>query len=121
MLRGLSLLLLFVTLLLLGTANPPPHQPRTPLVSIWATFLGVSSAILAAIQYMPQIVRTYRSKLVGALSIPMMCMQSPGAIDRNGCEYCSKVCVISVQGAAQLIKLLCRPDTDWTSMYQRTS
>ena len=75
-----SLLLVFVTFLLLVTANPPPHLPRTPLVSIWATFLGVSSAILAAIQYMPQISRTYHSKLVGALSIPMMCMQSPGAI-----------------------------------------
>ena len=50
------------------------------MVSIWATFLGVSSAILAAIQYMPQIERTWRAKVVGALSIPMMCMQSPGAI-----------------------------------------
>jgi hypothetical protein len=29
---------------------------------------------------MPQISRTYHSKLVGALSIPMMCIQSPGAI-----------------------------------------
>lgn len=29
---------------------------------------------------MPQIERTWRAKLVGALSIPMMCMQSPGAI-----------------------------------------
>jgi len=90
------LLLLFVTLLLLGTTNPPSHVPRTPLVSIWATFLGVSSAVLAAIQYMPQIVRTYRSKLVGALSIPMMCMQSPGAI-------------------AMVLSIALRPDTDWTS------
>lgn len=75
-----SILLIFVTFLLLGTTNPPPNTPRTPLVSIWATFLGVSSAVLAAVQYMPQIYHTYKTKLVGALSIPMMCMQSPGAI-----------------------------------------
>lgn len=71
---------MFVTFLLLGTTNPSSDTPLTPLVSIWATFLGVSSAILAAIQYMPQIYHTYKAKLVGALSIPMMCMQSPGAI-----------------------------------------
>ena len=74
-----SLLLLFVTFLLLGTSTEQ-HPTDKPIVSIWATFLGVSSAILAAIQYMPQIERTWRAKLVGALSIPMMCMQSPGAI-----------------------------------------
>jgi len=89
-------LLLFVTFLLLATTNSPAHLPRTPVVSIWATFLGVSSAILAAIQYMPQIARTYHSKLVGALSIPMMCMQSPGAI-------------------AMVLSIALRPDTNWTS------
>jgi len=90
------LLLLFVTLLLLGTTNPPPQLPRTPLVSIWAKFLGVSSAILTAIQYMPQIARTYELKLVGALSIPMMCIQSPGAL-------------------AMVLSIALRPDTDWTN------
>ncbi|KAF7361132.1 Amine oxidase [Mycena sanguinolenta] len=43
-------------------------------------FLGVSSAILAAIQYLPQISYTWRARLVGALSVPMMCIQSPGAV-----------------------------------------
>ncbi|KAH9986283.1 hypothetical protein BJV77DRAFT_1029591 [Russula vinacea] len=41
-------------------------------------FLGVSSAVLAALQYAPQIVHTYHRKLVGALSIPMMLIQTPG-------------------------------------------
>jgi len=49
-------------------------------VQSWATLLGVTSAILAAIQYAPQFIHTYRFKLVGALSIPMMCIQSPGAV-----------------------------------------
>ncbi|KZP16736.1 hypothetical protein FIBSPDRAFT_865709 [Athelia psychrophila] len=90
------LLLVFVTFLLLGTTPPQSDAPLTPLVSIWATFLGVSSAILAAIQYMPQIYHTYNAKLVGALSIPMMCMQSPGAI-------------------AMVLSIALRPGTNWTS------
>ena len=44
----------------------------------WANFLGVMAAILAGIQYVPQIWTTYRLKHVGSLSIPMMCIQTPG-------------------------------------------
>ena len=33
---------------------------------------------LAAVQYIPQIRTTYRLKRAGSLSIPMMCMQTPG-------------------------------------------
>ncbi|RUS32389.1 hypothetical protein BC938DRAFT_475540 [Jimgerdemannia flammicorona] len=45
----------------------------------WAGFLGVSSMILAAFQYMPQIWKTWKRKAVGALSIPMMMLQTPGS------------------------------------------
>jgi uncharacterized protein with PQ loop repeat len=38
------------------------------------------SGLFAGIQYMPQLVKTYKAKVVGALSIPMMCLQSPGGI-----------------------------------------
>lgn len=69
--------MVFVTFYLLGTTVP--GEPPTRL-EFWATFLGVSSATLAALQYAPQIVHTYRMKLVGALSIPMMLIQTPGAI-----------------------------------------
>ncbi|KUI68774.1 hypothetical protein VM1G_03885 [Cytospora mali] len=44
----------------------------------WAIFNGVLAAVLAAIQYIPQITMTYRLKHVGSLSIPMMCIQTPG-------------------------------------------
>jgi len=72
-----SILTVFVTFYLLGTTIP--GEPSTRL-DIWATFLGVSSATLAASQYAPQLVHTYHLKLVGALSIPMMLIQTPGAI-----------------------------------------
>ncbi|EIN14437.1 hypothetical protein PUNSTDRAFT_80797 [Punctularia strigosozonata HHB-11173 SS5] len=87
------LLITFVTFLLLGTTTT---FPRPPVVDIWATFLGVASAVLAAVQYAPQIVHTYRMKLVGALSIPMMCIQSPGAV-------------------LMVLSIALRPGTNWTS------
>jgi hypothetical protein len=74
------LLISFTTFfILLTTTSSSPEIPLPLQVSRWATFLGVSSALLAAIQYAPQLIHTYRTKLVGALSIPMMCIQSPGA------------------------------------------
>jgi hypothetical protein len=48
-----------------------PDGSSSNLAQSWATFLGVSSALLAAVQYAPQLWHTYTSKLVGALSIPM--------------------------------------------------
>lgn len=72
----------FVTFFLLLSTKPSP-SPEGPIqnaqIELWATFLGVTSAALAAIQYCPQLLHTYRLKLVGALSIPMMIIQSPGA------------------------------------------
>lgn len=50
-----------------------------PITLVWAGFLGISSMILASFQYLPQILYTWRSKRVGALSIPMMLVQTPGA------------------------------------------
>ncbi|KAL2177660.1 uncharacterized protein P884DRAFT_299530 [Thermothelomyces heterothallicus CBS 202.75] len=44
----------------------------------WANALGVMAALLAAVQYVPQIWTTYHLKHVGSLSIPMMCIQTPG-------------------------------------------
>lgn len=45
----------------------------------WANFLGIFSTVLASIQYFPQIYTTYLLKRVGSLSIPMMCIQTPGS------------------------------------------
>ncbi|KAG0693589.1 hypothetical protein DFH29DRAFT_963792 [Suillus ampliporus] len=89
-------LITIVTFFLLFTRIPEPSGEVPRQISLWATFLGVSSALLAAIQYAPQLTRTYRLKLVGALSIPMMIIQSPGA-------------------AAMSISIALRPGTNWTS------
>lgn len=49
-------------------------------LNLWANSLGVMAAVLAAIQYIPQIWMTYHLKHVGSLSIPMMCIQTPGGL-----------------------------------------
>lgn len=69
---------LFITFVLLRSGPTPDGEPSDGLY-LWATFLGLTSSSLALIQYAPQLWYTYRTKLVGALSIPSMCIQSPGA------------------------------------------
>ncbi|OQE94664.1 hypothetical protein PENNAL_c0003G09498 [Penicillium nalgiovense] len=54
------------------------RQPAA--VAAWANFLGVLAAVLASIQYFPQIYTTFRLRCVGSLSIPMMCIQTPGSL-----------------------------------------
>ena len=44
----------------------------------YANTLGVMATVLAFIQYFPQIYTTWRLKTVASLSIPMMCIQTPG-------------------------------------------
>ncbi|CAE6485750.1 unnamed protein product [Rhizoctonia solani] len=76
----------------LGDTTAPPN----PRISIWATFLGVSSTALCMIQYTPQLHRTWHAKTVGSLSIPMMCIQTPGAV-------------------LMVLSIALREGTDWTS------
>ncbi|KAG9055188.1 hypothetical protein FS842_002881 [Serendipita sp. 407] len=82
--------------------NPPPSPPSYPTpypshrIALWATFLGVLSAALAVIQYAPQLWTTWKAKTVGALSIPMMCIQTPGAV-------------------LMVTSIAIRPGTNWTS------
>jgi len=45
----------------------------------WANFLGLSATLLAAVQYIPQIIMTWRLQETGSLSVPMMCIQTPGS------------------------------------------
>ena len=39
--------------------------PENSWTSAWASFLGITSVILATIQYVPQIMRTFRRKVNG--------------------------------------------------------
>ncbi|KAF9586021.1 hypothetical protein BGW38_010355 [Lunasporangiospora selenospora] len=81
----------FITILMLAFVGPDSQW-----TSLWASLLGITSVILATIQYVPQIMRTYRRKSVGALSIPMMLMQTPGA-------------------ALLTLSLALRPGANWTT------
>ena len=99
---GLEVLIVFrvfisiTTTYLLSNSPASPSEGPYPVVAAWATFLGVSSAILATVQYAPQLFHTYRMKLVGALSIPMMMIQTPG-------------------GILMVTSIVLRPGTNWTS------
>ena len=44
----------------------------------WAIILGIFAALLSSVQYVPQIYTTWKLQHVGSLSIPMMCIQTPG-------------------------------------------
>lgn len=48
-------------------------------LQLWANILGSTSAILACVQYFPQIWTTWQLKAAKSLSIPMMIIQTPGA------------------------------------------
>jgi uncharacterized protein with PQ loop repeat len=47
-------------------------------IAFVANVMGLLGAILAILQYFPQIYTTYSLKHAGSLSIPMMCLQTPG-------------------------------------------
>jgi hypothetical protein len=49
------------------------------LLQSWATALGVCAALLACVQYLPQLWTTWKLQNVMSLSIPMMCIQTPGS------------------------------------------
>jgi uncharacterized protein with PQ loop repeat len=45
----------------------------------WANILGIGAAALSMIQYLPQLWTTWHLQQVMSLSIPMMCIQTPGS------------------------------------------
>ncbi|KAJ2117947.1 hypothetical protein IW146_000318 [Coemansia sp. RSA 922] len=62
-----------MSVLLVALVGPYAAPTRT-----WASLLGLFSLCLTCLQFFPQIIKTWRSGSVGALSIPMMLMQTPG-------------------------------------------
>lgn len=84
------------------------------LVQRWAGFLGWSATILAALQYIPQIIHTSRARLVGSLSIPMMCLQVPGSVIfvyslalRPGVNYTSLAAYVCTGVLQSVLLVLC--------------
>jgi uncharacterized protein with PQ loop repeat len=79
----------------------------------FALFLGVSGTLLAILQYAPQIYKTYRAGLVGALSLGTMIIQVPGSVlfvlsiaIRPGVNWTSWI-PYAVTGAMQGALLVC--------------
>ncbi|OUM63928.1 hypothetical protein PIROE2DRAFT_9459 [Piromyces sp. E2] len=69
---------------------------KESIINYIAGFFGIASAFLAVFQYLPQIVKTYRDKAPGAVSILTLLIQVPGALVMGIC-------------------LIIQPGTDWTS------
>ncbi|CDH59460.1 hypothetical protein AGABI1DRAFT_63949 [Lichtheimia corymbifera JMRC:FSU:9682] len=82
-----------ITVILLAAVGSPSQHWET---NYWAGILGILSMILASFQYLPQIWKTWKRKSVGALSIPMMLLQTPGS-------------------ALFVYSLAVRPGTNWTA------
>ncbi|KAI8886670.1 hypothetical protein K501DRAFT_283709 [Backusella circina FSU 941] len=67
----------FITALLLIFAGSPQEHWLT---HGWANFLGALGMISASLKYLPQIWKTWKIKTVGALSIFMLVLQTPGPL-----------------------------------------
>ncbi|KAI5807269.1 hypothetical protein DFH27DRAFT_312285 [Peziza echinospora] len=91
----------FIVHLLLALFLSQSSLPR------YASILGIQAAILASIQYIPQIYTTWKLQHVGSFSIPMMLIQTPGSFvwaislaTREGTEWSSWVTYV-VTGVLQ--------------------
>ncbi|KAJ9096069.1 hypothetical protein QFC21_005434 [Naganishia friedmannii] len=110
--------LAFLTVLAIALLAFLPIQPPHPLLHAYARFLGLSSALLAITQYAPQLYHTYRTRLVGALSIGTMIIQVPGSVlfvgslvGRQGVEWSTWLtyAVTGAMQAALLVSLIASP------------
>jgi hypothetical protein len=72
------------------------HYDRSTSLITYADALGIISAVVAALQYAPQIWTTYRLRHIGSISIPWLIIQTPG-------------------GLASMAALVGRPGTNWTT------
>ncbi|KAJ9111682.1 hypothetical protein QFC19_001041 [Naganishia cerealis] len=106
----LALLTVLAITLLAFLPTHPPH----PLLHSYARFLGLSSAFLAITQYAPQLVHTYRTRLVGALSIETMIIQVPGSVlfvgslvGRQGVEWSTWLTYAVTGGMQAALLVMC--------------
>ncbi|KAE8146547.1 hypothetical protein BDV25DRAFT_49112 [Aspergillus avenaceus] len=67
----IHIMVMIIATITIGLKRPSSLQS-------WSNFCGVLAAILSSIQYFPQIYTTIKLRCVGSLSIPMMCIQTPG-------------------------------------------
>ena len=107
-----NFLLLFVTFLL-ATTNPSANLPCMPLVSIWATFFGVSSAILVVINAP---IRADVPSEIGRHAEYSHDVYAESGSNCNGAEHRIKMrCHQHLLQQSLADKAHPRPDTNWTS------
>lgn len=70
--------LVHIAVMLIATITVGLKRPSS--LQSWSNFCGILAAVLSSIQYFPQIYTTLRLRCVGSLSIPMMCIQTPGSL-----------------------------------------
>ncbi|KAE8360661.1 hypothetical protein BDV27DRAFT_37371 [Aspergillus caelatus] len=68
--------ILHISVMLIATITIGLKRPGS--LQSWSNFCGILAAVLSSIQYFPQIYTTVKLRCVGSLSIPMMCIQTPG-------------------------------------------
>lgn len=79
--RALKIAILYVLVVsVISTVVIVWGMSTSPLITAtWTTLLAAIALVASSVQFIPQILRTYQLKLVGALSIPAMLMQTPGS------------------------------------------
>ncbi|KAL7749747.1 hypothetical protein RI367_004977 [Sorochytrium milnesiophthora] len=94
----------------------PYTPPTTDAVVVFAGLLGAVATLMSCLQFIPQIVKTFTTKRVGALSIVMMCIQTPGTLllvyslslrpGTNLSTYLSYLVAASLQGTLLVLSLM---------------
>ena len=79
LLVGLALLLYLLMIVFISIVLVSCSGPTSPFTQNFAKLMGVLSLSLSLVMFIPQIWRTLHLKEVGALSIPGMCIQTPGS------------------------------------------
>lgn len=79
-LRALKITFFYLLILTLISTWVISTGSSSPMATaIWTTLLAFIALIASSVQFIPQILRTFQLKVVGALSIPAMLMQTPGS------------------------------------------
>lgn len=83
-------------------------------ILLCAKLLGLLSTVITFVQYIPQLIETYKLKASGALSVLMMCLQTPGGfvwtatlILKPGSHWSSWLPYLSAASLQGLLLVMC--------------
>lgn len=111
-----SIVVVFISslLLLIGPETSPSYHSESLGITGWATFLGILSAVFSLVQYAPQLLKTWRTKTIGSLSVPALAIQAPGSfivcysiIERPGTNITTWIGMIVSSALQMMLLFLC--------------